>query len=152
MIGATDSLDRRAAMLNRPRLAAAAIAAALSAPALTPALAADYAPSPACAPPADYLAAPVLADTFHAWNRRADRPRMVYVERYDPRYPPAAPTPARNTQPGPSYIAPQTAYLASDLCDFAYGQPRRSWYDGKLFYWPDGIGGGPDSFMVIERD
>jgi len=106
-------------------------------------------PTGACAPPQSYIAAAAVPTTFRAWSRRGDRPRMLYVERYDPRNPPPAPTPA--IKPGPTYIAPQTAYLASPICDFAYGQPRRSWYDGQLFYWPGGVKAGPDSFMIIER-
>ncbi len=139
-------------MPSRSLLAAAAIAAALTAPAVVPALAADMAaPSAACAPPEGYTAAPVVS-TYQEWRLFGHRPRIQDVARYDPRYPPPAPVPAPSVLPGAGYIPPQTAYLASSLCDFAYGQPRRSWYDGKLFYLPGGIGGGPDSFMIIERD
>lgn len=141
-------------MSSRSILAAAAIAAAFSAPAIVPASAADMAaPLAACAPPTSYTAAPVLG-TFKEWRLfNVNRPpRIQDVARYDPRNPPPAAVPAPSNLPGPGYVAPQTAYLASSLCDFAYGQARRSWYDGKLFYLPGGIGGGPDSFMVIERD
>jgi len=108
----------------------------------TPAAAADYF-SYGCTPPPDYTvtAAP---STLKGWFMRGDRPRIVYVERYDPRNPPAAPT--------PTYVNPQYAYLASTLCDFDYGAAQRSWYDGKLFYRPDGVRSNPDSFMIIERD
>jgi len=107
----------------------------------TPAAAADLY-SYGCAPPPAYTTG-VAANTLKDWLHPSDRPRLVYVERYDPRNPPAAPT--------PTYVAPQTAYLASSLCDFGYGE-QRSWYDGKLFYRPGGISSSPDTFMVIERD
>ncbi len=139
-------------MPTRSILAAAAIAAVFTAPALVPALAADYGvPSAACAPPQSYTAAPVVT-TFQDWRLAAHRARIQDVQRFDPRYPPPAPVPSTSVLPGPAYVAPQTGYLASSVCDYAYGQPRRSWYDGKVFYLPGGIGGGPDSFMIIERD
>ena len=135
-------------MHARSLLGAYAIVAAMSAPALAADIAAgppvDYGPAYACAPARESTLAPLLQDTFKEWTRRGDRARIVYVERYDPRQPPLAPM--------PTYVEPQTAYLASSQCDFAYGEPRRSWYDGKLFYRPGGIRGGPDSFMIIERD
>jgi len=136
-------------MFVRSLLTASALAAVLT----TPVVAADlgsYGPSYACAPSQEFVAAPALQQDFKTWNRRADRPRVVFVEPFDPRTPPHVPTPLPNN--GPAYMPPQTAYLASSLCDFAYGEPRRSWYDGKLFYKPGGIRSAPDTFMIIERD
>ena len=130
-------------MSARSLLVASVIATALSAPALAADMAGDYGPAYACAPSQEFVAAPLLQGSFKSWMRRGDRPRMVYVEPFDPRAPSA---------PTPTYVQPQTAYLASSLCDFAYGEPRRSWYDGKLFYRPDGIRSAPDSFMIIERN
>ena len=51
----------------------------------------------------------------------------------------------------PKYVVPQTAYLASTLCEFPDGVSPRSWYDGKIFYIPGGNRSAPDTFMVIER-
>ena len=135
-------------MHARSLLAACATAAVLSAPALAADInagpAVDYGPTYACAPSRESIVAPLLQGTFKTWIRRGDRARIVYVEPFDPRQPPLVPTLA--------YVEPQTAYLASSVCDFAYGEPRRSWYDGKLFYRPGGVRGGPDSFMIIERN
>ena len=131
-------------MSARSLLLASVIATGLSAPVLAADMAADYAPAYACGPSPEFVAAPLVQGDFKSWMRRGDRPRMVYVEPFDPRQPLSAPT--------PTYVEPQTAYLASSLCDFAYGEPRRSWYDGKLFYRPDGIRSAPDTFMIIERN
>ena len=125
-------------MRFRSCLAATAVTTLLG----TPAAAADLY-SFGCAPPPDYTVN-VAPSTLKSWFTRRDRPRIVFVERYDPQNPPAAPT--------PTYVIPQTAYLASSLCDFAYGAPQRSWYDGKLFYRPGGIRSSPDTFMIIERN
>ena len=118
----------------------------MAALASTGALAADYGGGPLflCAPPPSYTAEVPLQQTYKEWRLRAERPRIVPVERYDPHNP--APTLT------PTYVIPQTAYLASSLCDFPAGTPQRSWYDGKLFYRPGGVNNAPDTFMLIERD
>jgi hypothetical protein len=51
----------------------------------------------------------------------------------------------------PTYVIPQTAFLASPLCDFPNGYSPRSWYDGKVFYKPGGVHPSPDTFMIVER-
>jgi hypothetical protein len=127
-------------MSVRLTVAFAALAATLA-----PAAAADFgAPLAYCAPPTAYTRNEVLQPTFKEWAWRQDRPRIVDVERFDPHNPPPTLT--------PTYVIPQTAYLASQLCDFPFGTPQRSWYDGKLFYRPGGERNTPDTFMVIERD
>jgi hypothetical protein len=128
-------------------LLAAMIAGALSAPAL----AADmyvapptYGQSYDCAPPAEYTALPDRPGTFRGFLHQEDRHRIVYVEPFDPHYPPVAPRRI--------YVPAQPAYLASSLCTFGSEVSRRSWYDGKLFYRYGGEYARPDTFMIIERD
>jgi hypothetical protein len=134
-------------MAVRPFLARGALGAcvALAAPAL-PAAAADYKGPPIfqlCAPPPSAIGTQKVDENFLAWAGRGDRPWIVDVERYDPHHPPAAVV--------PKYVVPETAYLASPLCQFPGGVSARSWYDGKLFYIQGGVGAAPDTFMVIER-
>ncbi len=131
-------------MSVRPFVAAAAFAVLLAH--VAPAAAADYAGAPAfnlCGPPPAAVAAQVFDPGFRGWLMRGDHARIVDVERFDPHHPPAAVT--------PKYVVPQTAYLASSLCDYPDGVSARSWYDGKLFYIPGGNRAAPDTFMVIER-
>jgi hypothetical protein len=107
----------------------------------TPATAADLFGF-VCAPPPAYTVSIAPTGFFH-WYYNRDQPRLLYVERYDPHNPPPAPT--------PTYVIPQTAYLASTICDYTGAEPR-SWYDGKLWYRPGGVRSSPDTFMIIERD
>jgi hypothetical protein len=129
----------------RPFLAFAAVAA-LVAP-VSPVMAADYAGPPLfanCAPPPSAIAVPVPITHFHEYLGHPTPPRIVDVERYNPHKPPAQLT--------PTYVIPQTAFLASPLCDFPDGVSQRSWYDGKLWYHPGGTKAAPDTFMKIERN
>ena len=129
-------------MSVRPFLALAAVTA-LVAP-WSPVAAADYAPIFAlCAPPPADIAQPAAVLTYQEFRGHKVPPRIVDVERYDPHHPPAAAV--------PTYVIPQTAHLASPLCDFPDGVSQRSWYDGKLWYRPGGVRSAPDTFMKIER-
>jgi hypothetical protein len=124
------------------------VLAALAA-SLLPAAAADRPGGPPgafsiCGPAAAAVAAQDANPTLGGWWQSGDRPRIIFVERFDPRRPPAFAT--------PKYVIPQTAYLASSLCDYPDGYSQRSWYDGKLFYIPGGNRSAPDTFMVIERN
>jgi hypothetical protein len=96
-----------------------------------------------CSPPPAALAAQVVSEDYRGWFRRGDHPRIIFVERYDVQRPPLAAV--------PKHVVPQTAYLASSLCEFPDGVTPRSWYDGKLFYIQGGNRSAPDTFMVIER-
>jgi hypothetical protein len=131
-------------MLVRSILAAAVVVPVLAP--VTPATAADVAHPPVavlalCAPPPAALVVPVINHRF--WKTTGDYQRIINVERYDVQHPPAAIV--------PKYVAPQTAFLASPLCQFPDGVSERSWYDGKLFYIQGGNRAAPDTFMVIER-
>ena len=131
-------------MMSVRSLLAVAACAAVVGPAL-PAFAADIAAPPAfalCGPAPATVAAETVTGGFGGWFRRSDRPRIVDVERFDPHHPAAV---------TPKYVIPQTAYLASSLCDYPEGTSPGSWYDGKLFYIPGGNRAAPDTFMVIER-
>jgi hypothetical protein len=99
-------------------------------------------PSNCAPPPAAIATAPQVKD-FRAWKALGFRPYIVDVQRYDPHNPPRAVT--------PKYVQPQTAYLATPLCNFPDGYSARSWYDGQLFYEQGGVQASPDTFMVIER-
>jgi hypothetical protein len=132
-------------MFVRPLIAVAAFAAWLAP--VAPATAADISGPPLfnlCAPPPAAVAAQTLTPGFGGWVKRGDHPRIIFVERYDPHHPPAVAV--------QKYVIPQTAYLASSLCDYPEGAKARSWYDGKLFYIPGGNRSAPDTFMVIERN
>ena len=96
-----------------------------------------------CAPPPAALATVQLEPNIQGWWKRGDYPRIVDVERYDPRHPPRVVV--------PKYVQPETAYLASPVCAFPDGYTPRSWYDGKVFYIQGGNRASPDTFMVIER-
>ena len=131
-------------MLVRPLIAVAAFAAFVAP--VAPAVAADISGPPLfnlCGPSPAVVAAQDLTPGFGGWITRGDHPRIVFVERFDPHHPPAAVV--------PKYVIPQTAYIASSLCDYPEGVSPRSWYDGKLFYIPGGNRSAPDTFMVIER-
>jgi hypothetical protein len=135
-------------MSVRTLIAPAAIAA-LVAPA-APAAAADIVGPPGlpgvihyCAPPPAALAAQNYAESYRGWFNRGDYPRIMYVERYDVQRPPPVAV--------PKSVMPQTAFLASSLCEFPDGVKPRSWYDGKLFYIQGGNRSAPDTFMIIER-
>jgi hypothetical protein len=128
------------------------VLAALAA-SLAPAAAADIAGGPSGGPPGAFsicgpspaaVAVQDVKPTLQGWWQAGDHPRIIFVERFDPRRPPAFVT--------PKYVIPQTAYLASSLCDYPDGYSQRSWYDGKLFYIPGGNRSAPDTFMVIERN
>jgi hypothetical protein len=130
-------------MMVRSFLALAPLA--LLAGTAAPAAAADLIPQfGQCAPPPAAIAAQQLDPNFKAWMERGNHPRIYDVERYDPHHPPAAVV--------PKYVTPETAYLASPLCQFPDGVSQRSWYDGKLFYIQGGNRAAPDTFMVIERN
>ena len=129
-------------MSVRPIIAVAAFAALVMP--LTPATAADIARPPVaapCSPPPAALTVPVISHRFRV--EAGDYQRIIDVQRYDAHNPPAAVV--------QKYVPPQTAYLASPLCQFPDGVSSRSWYDGKLFYIDGGNRAAPDTFMVIER-
>jgi hypothetical protein len=131
-------------MSVRPFLALAAVTALITP--LAPAAAADYAGPPVfslCAPPPADIAQPAEILTYKDFRGHKVPPRIMDVQRYDPHHPPAAAV--------PTYVIPQTAFLASPLCDFPDGVSQRSWYDGKLWYKPNGVRASPDTFMKIER-
>jgi hypothetical protein len=132
-------------MSVRPILAVAALAAAALLAPMAPAAAADLAGPPAavslCGPPPAALSE--ATPSFLAWMAHGGQPIITDVQRYDPHHPPAALV--------PKYVVPETAYLASPLCQFPDGVSTRSWYDGKLFYIQGGNRSAPDTFMVIER-
>jgi hypothetical protein len=96
-----------------------------------------------CSPPPAALAAQVVSDDYRGWFSRGDHPRIITVEPYDVARPPLV--------AGRKHVIPQTAFLASSLCEFPDGVSPRSWYDGKLFYIQGGNRSAPDTFMIIER-